>query len=63
MSKASDIFLDLVTKPLSPSEVLERQDAEKPRTGLVGTLDGRWIDPTTTQASRPVMKAPPRPID
>lgn len=62
MSKSSDIVLDLVTRsPLLPEQILARREAEIPRTGLVGTLDGQWVDPT--QIAKPVMQAPPQTID
>lgn len=65
MNKASEVVLDLVTEPLSPSEINARREAETPRSGLVGTLDGSWIDPTTTSTRTPakIMKADVHTID
>ena len=60
MSKASDVVLDLVTRPQSPAQILARREAEQPRTGLVSTLDGKLAEPVT---SKPVMQAPPQTID
>lgn len=65
MSKASDLVLDLVTRPLSPKQNRERKEAERPRTNLVATLDGQLVEPapTPTQTPRSVMQAPPQTID
>jgi hypothetical protein len=60
MSKASEVVLDLVSRPLTPEQILARQEAERPRTGLVGTLDGRLVEPET---SKPVMQAPVQTTD
>ena len=61
MSKASDEVLELVSQPPSPQQVRERQEAERPRTGLIGTLSGEWTDPT--MAAQAVMAAAPKTID
>jgi hypothetical protein len=45
MSKASEAVLDLVTRPQSSTQILARREAERPRTGLIGTLDGQWVEP------------------
>jgi hypothetical protein len=65
MSKASEVVLDLVTRPQSSAQILARREAERPRTGLVGTLDGQWAEPasTSTQVAKPVMRAAPQTID
>ena len=60
MSKASEVVLDLVTQPLSSAESLARQEAERPRTDLVGTLDGQWLEP---EVSKPIMRADVQTID
>ena len=59
MSKASEVVLDLVTRPQSSAQILTRRKAERPRTGLVGTLDGQWVEPApaSKQAPKPVMRA------
>jgi len=65
MSKASEVVLDLVTQPQSSAQILARQEAERPRTGLVGTLDGQWVEPasTPTHVAKPIMRAAPQTID
>jgi hypothetical protein len=61
VSKASDVFLNLVSRPLSLAQVLERREAERPRTGLVATPDGQLAEPRPNP--RPVLQAPPQVID
>ena len=65
MSKASEVVLDLVTRPQSSAQILARREAERPRTGLIGTLDGQWVEPAPipTQVAEPVMRAAPQTID
>ena len=65
MSKASEVVLDLVTRPQSSAQILARQEAERPRAGLVGTLHGQWVEPApaSTQAPKPLMQAALKIID
>jgi hypothetical protein len=60
MGKATELLDDLIARPLSPQEVQERREAARPKTKLVGTLDGRLLEPAPTplEAPRVVRQAP-----
>lgn len=65
MSKARALAFDLVARPLSDEERQRRRQAEGRRTGLVGDLSGRVLEPAPapTQAPRPVGQGDETTID
>jgi len=60
MGKATELVDDLISRPLSPKEIREQQEAAKPRHNLVATLDGKLVEPapTPTQTPREYRQAP-----
>ncbi|HST54332.1 MAG TPA: hypothetical protein VLJ42_00355 [Solirubrobacteraceae bacterium] len=44
MSNASEALFDLVSRPLSPNQILERKEAEQSRAGLMANLNGQLVE-------------------
>jgi hypothetical protein len=65
MSKVRALSFDLTGQTPSEDELARRLAAAGRRTGLVGDLDGRLVEPAPvpSQASRVIAWADERPID
>lgn len=65
MGKATDLIDEMVMRPLSADEIRRRQQAARPRTQRVATLNGQLTElaPTPREAPRIVHQAPEQTID
>jgi hypothetical protein len=65
MGKATALVEDLITRQLSPKEIAEREEAARPRTRLVATLDGQFVEPAPSpqEVARLIQQAPQQTFD
>jgi hypothetical protein len=55
MGKATELGDDLLARPLTAEEIRRREEATRPRTNLIATLDGQLVEPAPAPAQAPTV--------